>query len=135
MQYKLHDFTFEKLKSIVNSLTMIINYIIYHIKNYNSDKNLNSGINIYENISEHLNIFNLLNEVYYHKYNNLEADYTSLKREIKVLADIIKQVNNSLVKSKNQELKLNEFDDIRKRLDAFRNINEKDDLIYETINL
>jgi len=58
-----------------------------------------------------------------------------LKREIKVLSDIVKKLKLNLGKNLDEEKNKKDILDIKRRLSAFRNSGLGEDVTYETINL
>lgn len=116
---------------IVGTFNSLINHIIEEIKNCENLEELK----VYDNIIDHLVIFNLLNEVFFHKLNEAEDEYNLIKREVKVLTDNIKKLKINLEKASTEENNKKEILDIKRRLNAFQNSGIQQDVIYETINL
>lgn len=83
----------------------------------------------------HFSIFGLLNEVYLHKVNQAEEDYNALKREIRSLSDVVKKLRTAVEKSLAEESNKKELNEIKRKINAFRNCGLQQDVIYETINL
>lgn len=135
-QYRKTDCSFTQIKRISHHMTFLINFILDHIKNSNPDIQDNEYLfTIHQNILEHLNILNLINEIFFYKHNNQENEYTLLKIEIKVMVDAILHIQSGLKISKKDEKQNAEFEDLKRRLDKYKNLSASEDVIFETINL
>lgn len=101
----------------------------------NGDINEEKILCFFINFGEHLKAFNLLNDIYFHKFGNKEKDYNSLRTELKLISDNIER-NIKLHKDKEIESSMKgDFTLMQRKLNTFRNVSSFEDVVYESINL
>jgi len=134
-QYKLQNIGFSSIKSISNLLNINLNTLIDKIKSNDNNNNNEKVLNLLQNIWEHLKVFNLLNDIYFHKFGNKEKDYNNLKTELKFIFDNIERNIKSYSDKKTENLLKEEFTLMQKKLNSFKNASSFEDVVYESINL